>query len=375
MMPSIALPGDKRGLPGVCYACAMKGIVVAAVVLAGHAAAADVTTLVFGEGHALEGWKAEPAAGFAVTGGELVQTQVGHLGRDLPLDARGWAVEARFALGDSAAVEIVVVDDRLTTRFTRGGGMVTLDGESFEVPAAAGIHTYRIEASTGRRLLLVDGQVVVDHDVALPNLTLEPAPKITLGGLGQGAGSPLVRWQALVVDTAPSGLALSALPYQPGLRFTGPFATWFYRFAGRAYQVAAPLAQLQLPERARACVAFDLVAAAATPRPKHYRRGELARLPKHANDADQVMIDPQIDFDLIESPRPQARKPMMRRRRVAADIRAQAELAGALAARDPRPFYDRAVMLIINEGSLPAEALTWLMAELPGLAQHPDACR
>ena len=87
------------------------------------------------------------------------------------------------------------------------------------------------------------------------------------------------------------------------------------------------------------------------------------------------MIDPQIDFDLIESPRPQARKPMMRRRRVAADIRAQAELAGALAARDPRPFYDRAVMLIINEGSLPAEALTWLMAELPGLAQHPDACR
>ena len=66
---------------------------------------------------------------------------------------------------------------------------------------------------------------------------------------------------------------------------------------------------------------------------------------------------------------------MMRRRRVAADIRAQVELANALSAKDPTMFYDRAVNLIVNEASLPTESLTWLLAQLPELAQHPDACR
>ena len=201
-------------------------------------------------------------------------------------------------------------------------------------------------------------------------MVVEPGPKLAFGAIVGGS----VRWQSITVDTAPTGLAISAIPYQAALRFTGPFATWFFRYGGRAYQIAAQLAQLQLPESARACVAFDIVASAATPRPKHYRRGELAKLPKHMPN-ERIFIEPQIDFDLFQSPRSQPRKPMMRPRRVAADIRAQAELAGALAAKDPKPFYDRAVMLIVNEGSLPVEALTWLMATLPDLAQHPDACR
>ena len=344
----------------------MRGLVVVVAGLLAHGrASADVVTAAFGAGHGLEGWKSD-ATGFEIAGSELHQHLPGRFSRALPLDARGWAVEARVAADDGGAIEIVVADDRLTTRFTRTSNQAMLDGEPFELVVPAGVHTYRIEAAGGRRLLLVDGQVVIDHDVGLPTMVLDPVPMVTFGAVALGA-----RWRSVVVDTAPTGLAQSALPYQGALRFQGPFATWFFRYAGRATQIAAQLAQLQLPERARACVAFAIVAATATPRPPHYRKAELAKLPKKI---PMEPVPPKFEFDLMESPRA-ARKPVMRPRRIAADIRAQAELVAALAATDPRPFYDRAVMITVNEAPLPQEALTWLMAQLPDLAQHPDACR
>lgn len=342
----------------------MRGLVVVAGLLAPGVAAADVTTLTFGGGHGLEGWTTPAATGFAIGGSELVQHVPGKFSRELRLDARGWTVEARFAIEERGAVEIVITDDRMTTRFTRANDRAALDGEQFELPNPGGMHTYRVEASAGRRLLLVDGQVVVDHDLALPAMVLDQPAKVELGASLLGA-----RWQAVTVDTAPGELATSAHPYQPAVHFGGPFAPWLFRYAGRGYQIANQLAQLQLPEKARACVAFAIVASAATPRPRHYRKAELAKVPKNAPKEPMA-----IDFDLLESPRA-ARRPVMRPRRVPADIRAQGELAAALAAKDPAPFYDRAVNIIVNEGALTPEGQQWLLAELPGLATHPEACR
>ena len=85
---------------------------------------------------------------------------------------------------------------------------------------------------------------------------------------------------------------------------------------------------------------------------------------------------PQIDFDLIETPAPQARKrPMMRRRRAPADVRAQVDLFNAMKSKVPEPFYDRAVKTVVNEAAFTVEAMTFLMATLPELAKRPDGCR
>ncbi len=323
-----------------------------AVVLASATAWADVRTLT----------------------GELGETKGGSHAIEVPLDARGWVVEARFAVAATARVDIEIVDDRLTARFMRLGNVAILDGESYELPESpTGMHVYRIEAAAGRRLLLVDGQVVIDHDQELPPMALVAPTKVSYGAsVTAETHGELVHWQSVVVDTAPAGLAVSGVPFKSAIAFSGAYAPWLYRVAGRAPQIAPWLAQLQLPEQARACVVFDLVAAISTPRPKHYRPGELAKLPK-GMPAEPA---PQIDFDLIETPVPtrQARKPMMRRR-AAADVRAQVALFNATKAKDPRPFYERAIEIVVNESGFQLEALTFLQAVLPDLAKHPDACR
>lgn len=334
----------------------MRGIAIGlAIVLAGAPASADVASL----------------------SGEVAQVRGGTTKHELALDARGWVVEARFAMATSVQVQIEITDDRMTSRFMRVGNVAILDNESFELPEQpTGVHTYRIEASTGRRLLLVDGQVVIDRDLPLPSLVLAQPRRIELSAMVVATSqtpppAELAHWQWVQADTAPTGLAMSALAYTPATTFGGPFATWLFRLASRTGQIAPALAQLQLPERARACVAFGIVAAASTPRPKHYRPNELAKLPKNMPPEPPA---PQIDFDLIESPR-QARKPVMRRRRAPADVRAQVELFNALKAKDPAAFYNRAVEIVVNEAGFTREAMQALLEELQELAKSPERCR
>jgi hypothetical protein len=306
--------------------------------------------------------------------GDLVQTKGAKLSHPVALDARrGWAVEARFEMAPTARVDIEITDDRLTSRFVRVGMVAILDGESYQlIENPYGMHTFRIEASTGRRLLLVDGQVVLDRDQALAVITLAAPTKVEFGAQASTAGSPpLAHFESVTVDAAPTGLATSSVPYQSAIPFTGPFAPWLWRYATRASEVAPQLAQIQLPEAARACVAFDIVAAGATKKPKHYRAGEMQKPPKGIEPPP-----PQIDFDLIETPPMQARKrPMMRRNRTPADVRAQGELISALSAKDPKPFYERAVQIMLNEGAVNQEGMALLLAWLPELAKHPTACR
>ena len=317
------------------------------------------------------------AADVISVSGDRRSTNVESITRELPLDAHGWVLEARLeVLDDTATATVHVQDDRIVSGFTWNLTAVTFDGESFQLPSRAGVHTFRIEAQDARRILLVDGKVVIDHDAELPLLVLDKPRGVTM----RTEDASPVHWISVQVDTAPTQLARSGQPFVGAIHFAGPFAPWLHHYAQRETSRAADLAALQLPEAARACVAFAIVAAFVTPHPAHLRLGELAKLPKGARPGTERMIpEPTFEFrdDLLEAPamRRAARRPAMRRRGTPPEISAQAQLRLALTAKDPRPFYDQAVAYVLDGAAVTREAQDWLVPQLEALALHPAACR
>lgn len=276
----------------------------------------------------------------------------------VPLDSMGWAVEARIEIGSrDTSATMDITDDRRSVHIDISHGFVSLEGEPFLVELA-GSHVVRVEAAGSRKLLLLDGSVVVDHDYGLPDMVLDKPTGVAL--------SP-GKWERVTADAAPQGLAHSSNAYVPATHFSGPLGPWMMAWAQREHHRRAELAAITLPEAARWCAAFAIVAAVAkSPRPVHFRLGELKTAPP---ESARPAIPEPIDFEM---PRVHA-VPMRRLSRDYALV-AQDELRKALTQKQPAGRLQRAVDSAVS-ATLPEDATDYLLAQLAVLAKRPGACR
>ena len=250
----------------------MRSSVVIGVLLASAWARADVVDTQFKTAATTVAWSPSGVAGEVRDGELLVDVQT--FERAFALDARGWTVELTFASAtgkSQAPAGCEIVDGRQHVWMMREQAAIRLDQERVAVADDGKFHVYRIEAAAGRHRLLVDGKLLIDHDAVLGAVGLRDTPVVRFGVYGRAGGSDPVRFTRIVVDTAPTGLAASAHALPPAV-VAGP---WLQRLEALEPKHSIAFRRFAFREEARACVAFAIVAASATPRPAHYRKKDI----------------------------------------------------------------------------------------------------
>src|SRR5689334_20213655 len=140
----------------------MKRLALVAIGLAATTARAEKLVIKLGSPGGLAGWERADAGESTVQDGELVSSGFASWSRPVPLDvARGWVIEARFAIQADApngGARVSSSDGRQSVSFSRRtGDTVSLEGQTTIVVDDHEPHTYRLEVAGGRHRLLIDG--------------------------------------------------------------------------------------------------------------------------------------------------------------------------------------------------------------------------